>query len=130
MAITSSAIILQINILVTMIANLFIVLKYLHFGSNLMWLFLWTATLDCMRIDVDLVAIIHAVLAVINVVTLFIYKIGGKTSGIVSFWKGICVISIVAMAFCFLVMLIGLTASSKCQESMLFEKAYILYGPV
>ena len=94
-----------------------------------MWFFLWTATLECMRIDIDLIAIIHAVLAVINVCTLFIYKMVGKSAGIVRFWKSMCIVSIFMMVFCYLIVLIGLTAKSKCQESILFDKTYMIYGP-
>lgn len=93
-----------------MIANLFIVLKYLHFGSNVIWLFLWTTTLDCMRIDIDLIALIHAGLAIFNAFILVFYKICGKTSNIVNFWKGSCAFSIILMLFCYIVVVIGLTA--------------------
>jgi hypothetical protein len=108
MAIASSAIVLQVSVLVTMVSNLFIVLKFLHFGSNIVWFFIWTTTLECSRIDTALIVIVHSILSIANVVTLILYRWFGKTLAIVKFWKTLCVSSIFLMIFCYLVVLLGL----------------------
>lgn len=114
-AIISSAAILQISILIAMISNLFIVLKYLHFGSNIMWLVVWLTTLECLRIDVTLIAFIHALLSLGNAIALFLYRWVGKTQFIVKLWKTLCIGSLFLMIFCYLIVLLGLSSSSSCQ---------------
>jgi hypothetical protein len=99
-----------------MISNLFIVLKFLHFGSNLVWLAVWASTLYCPRLDLTLIAIIHTLLSIANAVTLGLYRWLGKTHSIVKFWKTLCATSLILMIFCYLVVLLGLSSSSDCQE--------------
>lgn len=114
-AIIVSAAILQISILVTMVSNLFIVLKFLHFGSNLLWLAVWASTLECLRIDITIIALIHTLLSLGNAITLSLYRWFGKTQNIVKFWNTLCIGSLFLMIFCYLVVLLGLSSSSDCQ---------------
>jgi hypothetical protein len=44
-----------------------------------MWLVVWLTTLECLRIDVTLIAFIHALLSLGNAVALFLYRWVGKT---------------------------------------------------
>ncbi len=127
-AIIVSAAILQISILVTMISNLFIVLKFLHFGSNLMWLAVWASTLDCLRVDITIIAVIHTLLSLGNAIALIMYKLFGKTKAIVKFWNTLCIGSLFLMIFCYLIVLLGLSSSSDCQEDDFSTKLYIRYG--
>lgn len=123
-----SAIILQINVLVTMISNLFIVLKYLHFGSNLVWLFIWIDSIECLRIELAMIAVIHTLLSMINVISLFVYKWFGKISSIVRCWKTSCAISLFMMLFCYLLILVGTISEQNCNSSLFFATLYVRYG--
>lgn len=111
-----------------MISNLFIVLKYLHFGSNIVWCFIWIATFDCHRVDFAIVSVIHMVLSFVNLVALFLYRWYGKSKGIVQFWKTSCVCSIFLMLLCYLVVLLGLTQEDLCQNGQFFAELYERYG--
>ena len=44
-----------------------------------MWLAVWASTLECLRIDITLIGIIHALLSLGNAITLFLYRWAGKT---------------------------------------------------
>lgn len=127
-SVLASAILLQVSILVTMISNLFIVLKFLHFGSNIVWLFIWVGGIECARFDSDMVVTIHSLLSLVNIITLFLYRIYGKTLGIVRFWKTLCVASLFLMLFCYLVVLIGADSPGNCHEGRFFTKLYLRYG--
>lgn len=128
LALSLSALIFQLSVLVTMVSNLFIVLKFLHFGSNILWFFLWLTSTKCDRVDFAIVGLVHAVLSVLNAATLLLYRWYGKTKGIVQFWKTLCVCSIFLMVLCYLIVLLGLTQEDSCQKGEFFAVVYERYG--
>lgn len=119
-SIVTSSVLFQFNTLVTMIGHLYMILKYLHCGSNLAWTIIWFTGLECDNVAVALIAIIHGLLSIINMLSLIGIKIYGKTSGVVRFWKKLTFISLIFMIFCYLIVLVGLVSGAKCQEIRFF----------
>ena len=115
LAIAANAIIFQVNAAIAMTGNLFIVLKLLHFGSNLIWTLLWSRTLYCFRVDIALVGLSHGLLSLLNAAALLFYRWQGKTAVAVKWWQSLCIVSAFVMAFCYMIVLLGLSSRPGCE---------------
>ncbi len=71
---------LQINSIIGMAGNIHMILKYLHFGGNWIWVGFWIVLRNhrCYDFGGQLIAFFHAVLALFNFVQLIIAKVGGR----------------------------------------------------
>ena len=82
-------VIMQVDILVAMLGDLFLVLKYLHFGCDLVWTFLWylLALGKCSQVYVEIVGVIHVLLGLVNFFTFFSGSVFGSNSFLAKRWK-------------------------------------------
>jgi len=123
-SLVASSILFQINALIAMNGHLFFILKYLHFGSNLVWTIIWLTAINCQSIIIALIALIHGIFSVINMGGLIAIKCMGKTSGVVKFWKLLTLISIFMMVLCLAFVIFGMIEESSCSDIAFFEMTY------
>lgn len=113
-----------------MAGDLFIVLKYLHFGSNLVWLAIWYSAEanHCSRVNHALIAFIHAILSVLNCSSILISKLLGNLFSHNSHWRTLTSISLFMMLVCYLLILVDGPIQPECHSSKFMQKTYIGYG--
>jgi hypothetical protein len=97
-----------------MATTLYFSLKYAHFGSNLVWFLIWVVGGSCESPLVMLVALIHGMLSLTGMILFGINKILKKTSLTAKIWRAFTFVSLIAMVFCYVVVLFGLLAGKSC----------------
>ena len=60
-------------------ANLYLGLKFAHFGSNIIWTFMWLEGTHCHHFVIGFIGFAHAFLSIIGIVSFFIMNFIGKT---------------------------------------------------
>ena len=123
-------VIMQVHILVAMLGDLFLVLKYLHFGCNLVWTFLWylLALGKCSQVYVEIVGVIHVLLGLVNFFTFFSGYVFGSNSFLAKRWKLLTLVSIFMMMLCYLVVLVGEQQVIHCSSLKYFLQLYMRFG--
>ena len=123
-------VIMQVDILVAMLGDLFLVLKYLHFGCDLVWTFLWylLALGKCSQVFVEIVGVIHVLLGLVNFFTFFSGSVFGSNSFLAKRWKLLTLVSIFMMMLCYLVVLVGEQQVIHCSSLKYFLQLYMRFG--
>jgi len=124
----SGAVISFVSTLIVMITTLYFSLKYAHFGSNLVWFIIWIVGGLCESPLVMLVALIHGMLSFTGIILFVINKFLKKTSLTAKIWRAFTFVSLIAMVFCYVIVLFGLLAGKSCESAEFFKKSYELYG--
>jgi hypothetical protein len=75
-----------------------------------------------------LIALIHGMLSLTGMVLLILNKFLKKTSLTAKIWRAFTFVSLIAMVFCYVVVLFGLLAGKSCESAEFFKKVYELYG--
>ena len=70
--------ILFVNTVLVMCGPLYVMLKYLHFGSNLAWVLIWYESVHCLRYYELLIVLVHMAMSFANGITLIAYRIYGR----------------------------------------------------
>lgn len=117
------------SIFFVMMFNLYFVLKYAHFGCNIVWAFLWAAGInECQHFGVSLVGFLHGFLSVMGLVSFLVMNLMKKTSVTSKGWKQFYVISIIIMVFSYLLILLSSLSDISCPSTNLFVKSYRIFG--
>ena len=98
-------------------SNLYFSLKYAHFGSNIVWFCMWFTAGTCDSALVTLVALIHGILSVSGLLLFLINRFLKKTLFTAKVWRAFTFISLVAMVFCYAIILLGLMAGQSCPSA-------------
>ncbi len=98
-------------------SNLYFSLKYAHFGSNLTWFLIWVFGGSCESSLVMLIALIHGILSIAGLFLFLFNRFMKKTAFTAQVWKAFTFISLVAMIFCYVIVLLGLLAGKSCQSA-------------
>lgn len=127
-AVVGSNIILLVNTAIVMWGPLYLMLKYLHFGSNLTWVFIWFEGVQCLRSYEVFIVLVHVAMSVANGVTLLAYRFYGRETGIVRCWRALNIICTILMLLCWLCALVSGFAYEDCPEARYMQRAYQRYG--
>jgi hypothetical protein len=98
-------------------SNLYFSLKYAHFGSNLVWFLMWIFGGNCESVLVMLVALIHGILSFFGIIIFLFNRFMKKTVLTAKIWRAFTFVSLIAMVFCYLMVLLGLLAGKSCQSA-------------
>lgn len=111
----AASVIFQFNAIIGMIGKTDFVLKYLHFGSNMVWLIFWytTPSATFAHVGVSVVGFVHCGLSIVNFMFLVFAGILGKGYNSIIFWRVMTAFSIVMMIVCYLVVIIGVQYQFK-----------------
>ena len=109
-------------------ANLYLGLKFAHFGSNIIWTFMWLEATHCHHFVIGFVGFTHGFFSLIGIVSFLIMNFMGKTQLTSKYWKYLYAISLFAMILCYLLVLIALPSSHTCSQTNLFAKTYQVFG--
>lgn len=120
--------VLLISAFIIMMFNLYFVLKYAHFGCNVVWTYMWLAGNECNHLIVSVIGIIHGLLAVAGLVSFVVMNLMKKTTLTSKCWKQFYVISIFMMIFCYILIWIAASTDQSCASSQLFIRSYQIFG--
>ena len=122
-------VIFHFNALILMWTNLYLGIKFAHFGSNIVWPLMWFMEINtCGSKFLSFIAIVHAVFSVIGFLTFVVLHLMSKSSFTASCWRKITIISIVMMVICYLVILLFLLIAPECNSVSYFVISYQRFG--
>lgn len=84
-------------------AHLYTVLRFVHFGANLFWTFLWILPSEHYYIGIDLISIYHLIATVIGICTIAFVSFIGKNGYSSNCWRLILIMNIFGLIFCYIV---------------------------
>jgi NADH:ubiquinone oxidoreductase subunit K len=114
-----------------MYVNLLFALKFANFGCNFAWAAFWLlSSQQCGSFFVAVIGFVHLLLSVVGLIAFAVTNALRKNIVTANFWKYGFVVSIVAMALCFVVSLIAAGASRGCGPASLFILTYQKFGAV
>ena len=113
-----------------MMFNLYFVLKFAHFGSNIVWTFMWAQASNCHHFLVTLVGVVHGLLSVLALISFLVMNLMGKTTLTSKCWKQFYGISIAMMIVCYLVVILAIPSSHSCSNTAMFVGTYKFYGMI
>lgn len=92
-----------------MAGEIYFVMKFLHFGSNLIWTILsYTIIVNSYsHLEVTLVGLFHAVLSLSNFMFLIGVKVMARGLGHMKTWRVMALISVLTMMLCYMMVLLG-----------------------
>jgi hypothetical protein len=123
-----SGLLFQVNCFVCMYANLLFALKFINFGSNIAWTFMWILNWNCDSKMVGLIGFIHGMLSLMNLFLLLGTKIVGKNSCSAKLWRTFTFVSIVILLICYLLTLLNFFSIGGCLKSNYIILIYQRYG--
>lgn len=122
------SIVFVLNALIVMWANLYFGLKYINFGSNILWTFLWLQAWSCSNILIGFIGIIHGVLAVLGLIIFLVLNIMKKNNKTAKCYKYLYTASIILLIFSYIVCWIAEPTTTSCQAGQFFVLAYQKFG--
>jgi hypothetical protein len=97
------SIIFIVNAVIVMWANLYFGLKYINFGSNILWCFLWVQSWECSCTLIGIIGVIHGLLSVVGVVVFLVLNLLKKNNTTAKCYKYLYTISIILLIFCYII---------------------------
>ena len=113
---------------VVMFCNLYIGLKYAHLGSNIVWSFMWLEGSQCHHFLITFVGFTHALISLLGLISFVLMSLLRKTEATAKCWRKFYGISLLAMLFCYLLVLLGLPSTHNCPQTTLFAETYKYFG--